>query len=70
MTQNMEVLFQQIRQIIETKYTAKLPTEDQIISEAEQLRQIFSGVYPVSDTEFESIKKAFAGTYSAQYRLC
>lgn len=57
MTQNMEVLFQQIRQIIETKYTSKLPTEDQIIAEAEQLRQIFSGAYPVSDTEFESIKK-------------
>lgn len=57
MTQNMEVLFQQIRQIIETKYTSKLPTEDQIFAEAEQLRQIFSGVYPVSDAEFESIKK-------------
>lgn len=57
MTQNMEVLFQQIRQIIETKYTSKLPTEDQILAEAEQLRQIFSGVYPVSDAEFESIKK-------------
>lgn len=57
MTQNMEGLFQQIRQFIETNYTSKLPTEDQILATAEHLRQIFSGLLPVSDAEFESIKK-------------
>lgn len=57
MTQNMEIIFNQIRQIIETKYTNKLPTVDQIYSEAESLREIFKKVYPITDNEFESIKK-------------
>lgn len=57
MTKNMEIIFNQVRQIIETKYTNKLPTVDQIYSEAEELREIFTGVYPVTDDEFESIKK-------------
>lgn len=57
MTQNMEIMFNQIRQIIETKYSSKLPTEDQIIAEAESLRKVFDKVYPLSDEEFESIKK-------------
>ena len=35
MTKNMEIVFNQVRQIIETKYSSKLPTEDQIYSEAE-----------------------------------
>lgn len=57
MTKNMEIVFNQIRQIIETKYTNKLPTVDQIYSEAESLREILKSMYPVSEDEFESIKK-------------
>ena len=57
MTQNMEIVFNQICQIVETKYSVKLPTEDQIMAEAELLRGIFASSYPLSDEEFESIKK-------------
>lgn len=57
MTKNMEILFNQIKQFIETEYSSKLPTEDQIVSGAEQMRNIFSSSYPVSDEEFDSIKK-------------
>lgn len=57
MTKNMEILFEQIRRIIETKYVSKLPTEDQIIAEAGLMRRIFLSEYPVSDEEFENIKK-------------
>lgn len=53
----MEIVFQQIRQIVETKYGSKLPTEDQIYAEADQLRAVFASVYPLSDDEYESIKK-------------
>ena len=57
MTKNMEIMFNQIRQIIETKFTNKLPTVDQIYSEADALREVFKSLYPVTDEEFESIKK-------------
>lgn len=57
MTKNMEIMFNQIRQIIETKFTNKLPTVDQIYSEADALREVFKTLYPVTDEEFESIKK-------------
>lgn len=57
MTQNMEIVFQQIRQIVETKYASKLPTEDQIYTEADALRKVFAELYPLSDAEFESLKK-------------
>lgn len=57
MTKNMEIVFQQIRQIVETKYGSKLPTEDQIYAEADQLRAVFAAIYPLSDEEYESIKK-------------
>ena len=57
MTQNMEIVFQQIRQIVETKYASKLPTEDQIYTEADALRKVFAELYPLSDEEFESLKK-------------
>lgn len=53
----MEIMFNQIRQIIETKFTNKLPTVDQIYSEADTLREVFKALYPVTDEEFESIKK-------------
>lgn len=57
MTKNMEIMFNQIRQIIETKFTNRLPTVDQIYSEADELREVFKPLYPVTDEEFESIKK-------------
>lgn len=57
MTKNMEIMFNQIRQIIETKFTNKLPTVDQIYSEADALREVFKTLCPVTDEEFESIKK-------------
>lgn len=57
MTKNMEIMFNQIRQIIETKYTNKLPTVDQIYSEADDLRKVFKSLYPVTDEEFENLKK-------------
>ena len=53
MTKNMEIMFNQIRQIIETKFTNKLPTVDQIYSEADTLREVFKALYPVTDEEFE-----------------
>lgn len=53
----MEIMFNQIRQIVETKFTNKLPTVDQIYSEADALREVFKTLYPVTDEEFESIKK-------------
>lgn len=46
-----------LRQIIETKFTNKLPTVDQIYSEADALREVFKDLYPMTDKEFESIKK-------------
>ena len=57
MTENMEILFEQIKRIIETKFGSKYPTEDQIYLEADQLRTIFAPIYPVTDEEFTSIKK-------------
>ena len=57
MTKNMEIMFNQIRQIIETKYTNKLPTVDQIYSEADDLREVFKSLYPVTDEQFENLKK-------------
>lgn len=57
MTSNMEIMFNQIRQIIETKYATKLPTEDQIYAEADSLRGIFDSTYPLTDQEYESVKK-------------
>ena len=57
MTKNMEIMFNQIRQIIETKYVNKLPTVDQIYSEADDLREVFNVLYPVTDEEFKNLKK-------------
>ena len=57
MTKNMEIVFNQVRQIIETKYSSKLPTEDQIYSEADTMRDILSSVYPLSDEEYAELKK-------------
>ncbi|SEW38275.1 Z1 domain-containing protein [Ruminococcaceae bacterium KH2T8] len=57
MTENMEIVFQQIVNLINTKYSDRLPTEDQIYAEAELLRTAFSSLYPLSDDEFSSIKK-------------
>lgn len=53
----MEIMFNQIRQIIETKYKNKLPTIDQIYSEADTLREVFKPLYPLTDGEFENLKK-------------
>ena len=49
MTDNMEIVFQQIVNIINTKYADKLPTEDQIYAEAEALRVAFASLYPLTD---------------------
>lgn len=57
MTENMEIVFQQIVNLVNTKYTDRLPTEDQIYTEAEALRVAFSSLYPLTDEEFLSIKK-------------
>lgn len=57
MTENMEILFEQIKTIVETKFGSKYPTEDQIYAEADQLRTVFAPLYPVTDEEFASIKK-------------
>ncbi len=57
MTDNMEIVFQQIVNIINTKYADKLPTEDQIYAEAEALRVAFATLYPLTDEEFMSLKR-------------
>lgn len=57
MTGNMEIVFQQIVNIVNTKYSEKLPTEDQIFAEADALRTAFSMLYPLTDEEYASIKK-------------
>ncbi len=57
MTENMEIVFQQIVNIVNTKYAEKLPTEDQIYAEAEALRTAFSTLYPLTDEEYTSLKK-------------
>lgn len=57
MTENMEIVFQQIVNLVNTKYAEKLPTEDQIFAEAESLRVAFASLYPLTDDEFASIKK-------------
>lgn len=57
MTKNMEIIFNQIRAIIDTNFKNKLPTIDQIQCQAEEIRKIFETIYPVTDDQFESIKK-------------
>lgn len=57
MTPNMEIVFNQIINIIQTKYQDKLPTEDQIYAEADELRGAFSTLYPLSDDEYINLKK-------------
>ena len=57
MTQNMEILFNLIRTAVESEYTDKLPTVDRIDSKAEELRENLKKIYPVTDDEFDSIKK-------------
>lgn len=57
MTNNMEIVFQQIVNIVNTKYADKLPTEDQIYAEADALRGVFASLYPLTDDEYQSIRK-------------
>ena len=57
MTFNMEILFNQIKKIIETKYKDRMPTEDQIYAEADQLRSAFANIYPLSDDEYAVVKR-------------
>ncbi len=57
MTSNMEIVFQQIVNIVNTKYSDKLPTEDQIYAEADALRVAFSSLYPLTDAEYENLRK-------------
>lgn len=52
---------QQLRDIIKTavdnKYKDKAPTEDQIEIEADALRKALSVIYPITDEEFEELKR-------------
>lgn len=57
MTRNMEIVFEQIRQFIETKYSNNLPTEDQIYTEADFFRNILANEFPLTDEEYKSVKK-------------
>jgi len=57
MTENMEVIYNMARTMIDTTYKDKLPTEDQIKEEAKKLRSLMSAMYPLSDEEFEFIKR-------------
>lgn len=57
MTNNMEIVFQQIVNIVNTKYADKLPTEDQIYAEADSLREAFSTLYPLTDNEYQNLRK-------------
>ncbi len=57
MTTNMEIIFEQVKTIIDVKFKTKKPTVDQIYKEAEDMRKRWEDVYPISDDEFLSIKK-------------
>lgn len=57
MTTNMEIIFEQVKTIIDVKFKTKKPTVDQIYKEAEDMRKRWEDEYPITDDEFLSIKK-------------
>ena len=56
MTDNMKLLIGNITSTVNQKFGDELPTIDQINQIAETLRSALSGIFPVSDDEFEYIK--------------
>lgn len=62
MTNNMELVFNIIRMVIIKKYVDILPTIEQIDFEAESIREKFVSEYPLTDDEFERIKKRLSET--------
>ena len=60
MTTNMQYIVDSTTALVNRKYGDALPTLEQINAEAEIIRNAFSSVYPVSDDEFEQVKKTLA----------
>lgn len=57
MTDNMRMLRDIIKTTVDNKYSNKAPTEDQIEAEADALRTALAGIYPVTDEEFNELKR-------------
>lgn len=57
MTQNAEMLYGQIYAAINTKFKDDIPTVEDISSMADNLRNVLSSLYPISDDEFNQIKR-------------
>lgn len=57
MTQNAEMIYGQIHAAINTQFKDDIPTIDDIESVANKLKDIFAPLYPISDEEFNQIKK-------------
>lgn len=57
MTENMNILFNQIKTMIHSRFKDTIPTINEIYKEAESLRETFKSMYPISDDEFINIKK-------------
>ena len=60
MTTNMQYIVDSTTAMVNRKFGDTLPTLDQINAEAEMIRGAFSSLYPVSDDEFEQVKKVLA----------
>lgn len=57
MTDNMKMLESQIKVYIDNTYRDKLPTEDQIYSAADMIREAMKALFPLSDEEYDELKK-------------
>ena len=57
MTDNMKMLESQIKVYIDNTYRDKLPTEDQIYSAADMIREAMKVLFPLSDEEYNELKK-------------
>lgn len=57
MTKNMEQIIGLIKQAISVEYEESLPTEDQIISKADEMRKALNMLYPITDEEYDEIKQ-------------
>ena len=60
MTDNMKRLIDQITTAVNSECGDDLPTLEYINRKAEQYRTIFASLYPISDGEFERVKKELA----------
>ena len=57
MTQNAEMIYGQIYAAINTKFKEDIPSVDDIEAEAIKIKELFAPIYPISDEEFNQIKR-------------